>query len=481
MAEGRPRRSKKLPKHLEDFVLERYASSSTTSSGIARLRFQRDFVCEDIDRDCAKASKLISEKGSRTVLRRIDERLEKSLRELERLTDNIVSDRSEIQEGLHATQLLKLSQRQVENQQDLIKADLEARESRPPSVISGLHAIHNHRHLDQLKGLVEKSRKMQGVVTSTTRKLSKVVEPEVLGTGFTIPRVSPPRFLDDDDNLSQVSHKTTSSVKSMEAEIKAEIATLRVKQEKERFEEEMFIQEKKKELEMKRREDEAVRARMEAKLWSKARQTPSVDQVEVKNVVPQLPPLTSQDIIDSETPVKPKVSFQEDSRGVTTKIDKQPNSESPRKSMLEELLMSSPGDFENQSEIAPKEEAGQIRRFFQGIAKPKIPEFRGERYQFEDWWEQFNIFVHKAEVPVHFKMVMLKSSLTGPPSDLVKNLGFTQVQYEMAIEKLKQRYGGERRLLQQYIDSVTSMPEDTKLEDLKGLSRMADKLFDLSA
>ena len=138
-------------------------------------------------------------------------------------------------------------------------------------------------------------------------------------------------------------------------------------------------------------------------------------------------------------------------------------------------------DIAKSSTCAPSQfaESGEIRRFFQGVAKPRLPKFTGERGQFNDWWEQFDIFVNQADVPVRFKMVMLKNSLSGAPADLVKQLGYTEIQYQMAIAKLHQRYGGERRLLQQHIEAITSTTP-VKEDNLKGLSDISNKIYDIA-
>ena len=146
-----------------------------------------------------------------------------------------------------------------------------------------------------------------------------------------------------------------------------------------------------------------------------------------------------------------------------------------------DMLLSTPAAERKPSLYSSEsEDSNEIKRFFQGVAKPSLPKFSGERGQFSDWWEQFDIFVHQLEVPVRFKMVMLKTCLVGSALDLVKQLGYTDIQYEMAIAKLHQRYGGEKRVLQQHIDSITST-QPLKKEDLKGLSDFSNKLFDMVA
>jgi hypothetical protein len=148
-----------------------------------------------------------------------------------------------------------------------------------------------------------------------------------------------------------------------------------------------------------------------------------------------------------------------------------------------EMLLSSPaiaGSRSTPHSSSRVEKSEDIRRFFQGVAKPSLPKFTGNRGEFQDWWEQYNVFVHETDVPVRFKMVMLKNCLSGTPLELVKGLGYSEIQYEMAIAKLEQRYGGERRLLQQLIEAITSSPP-MREDNLKGLSEFSNKLYDIVA
>jgi hypothetical protein len=77
-------------------------------------------------------------------------------------------------------------------------------------------------------------------------------------------------------------------------------------------------------------------------------------------------------------------------------------------------------------------------------------------------------------------MIMLKNSLLGAPLELIERLGFTEAQYEMAIEKLKTRYGGEKRLLQQHIEAIMAA-KPLKEDNLKGLAEFANRLCDMIA
>ncbi|CAM1327124.1 Uncharacterised protein r2_g3609 [Pycnogonum litorale] len=128
----------------------------------------------------------------------------------------------------------------------------------------------------------------------------------------------------------------------------------------------------------------------------------------------------------------------------------------------------------------PKVDDSDLRFFFHGIAKPQLRKFGGAVDQYHTWREQFEIFVNHARIPSRHKMMMLKNCLAGRPLQLVERLGYTDKQYLLALEKLDQRYGGETRLLQHYLDSIISMPV-IKEGDLKGLDEFSSILCDIVA
>jgi hypothetical protein len=119
-----------------------------------------------------------------------------------------------------------------------------------------------------------------------------------------------------------------------------------------------------------------------------------------------------------------------------------------------------------------------LPKFFQGMAKPKLNKFAGEADQYQDWHAQYDIFIHKARVPTRFKMMMLKNALSGRPLKLIERLGYTEQQYQVALAKLDQRYGGGRRMLQIHLDAIMSFPT-VKEENLQELEELSNRLCDL--
>jgi len=97
---------------------------------------------------------------------------------------------------------------------------------------------------------------------------------------------------------------------------------------------------------------------------------------------------------------------------------------------------------------------------------------------YHDWKAQFEIFVDRMKVPTKTKMMMLKNSLSGKPLRVFERLGYTSRQYQTALEKLDQKYGGQKRLLQRYLEAIlrASPVEESNLKELEIFS---DRLTDV--
>ena len=117
---------------------------------------------------------------------------------------------------------------------------------------------------------------------------------------------------------------------------------------------------------------------------------------------------------------------------------------------------------------------------FKGLKKPELSKFSGEKDLYHDWRAQFDVFVDKSSAPAKVKMLMLKGALTGKPLKVIERLGFTPAQYKTALEKLDQKYGGEKRLLQRQLDTIMQAPEIGE-GDLKQLEVFSDRLTDIVA
>ena len=83
------------------------------------------------------------------------------------------------------------------------------------------------------------------------------------------------------------------------------------------------------------------------------------------------------------------------------------------------------------------------------------------------------------KVPAKTKMMMLKNTLSGKPLRVVERLGDTSRQYQTALEKLEQKYGGQKRLLRRHLEAIlnASPVEETNQK----LEIFSDRLTDVVA
>jgi len=125
-----------------------------------------------------------------------------------------------------------------------------------------------------------------------------------------------------------------------------------------------------------------------------------------------------------------------------------------------------------------KFDSNDFDRLFKGIKKPALIVFSGDKDLYHEWKVQFEILVDGMKVPAKTKIMMLKNSLSGKPLRVVERLRYTSRQYQTALEKLDQKYGGEKRVLQRYLEaSLRASPvQETNLKELEIFS---DRLTDV--
>jgi len=113
-----------------------------------------------------------------------------------------------------------------------------------------------------------------------------------------------------------------------------------------------------------------------------------------------------------------------------------------------------------------------------GIKKPALTVFSGDKDLCHEWKAQFETFVDRMKVPAKTKMTMLKEALSGKPLRVVKRLAYPSRQYQTALEKLHQKYRGEKRLLQRYLEAI-SLASPVEEANLRELEILSDRLTDV--
>ena len=144
------------------------------------------------------------------------------------------------------------------------------------------------------------------------------------------------------------------------AALTAEVAALKVKQEKKRLQEELELQQRAaREIKIHQERDEAARLKEEAELLAQCRQ--SKKKKSVRNLI-------SKDSNSSEE--------------------------------------------ESDENEAEECDSKDVDKLFKGTKKSALTVFSGDKDLYHDWKAQFEIFVDRMKVPAKTKMMILKKSLS---------------------------------------------------------------------
>jgi len=395
------------------------------------LETERNLILMEMGRDIVKVEQLMASMGSRTRILKITERLKEAFADLHEVTNQMVNKTNDVEAMKEAVKVMRRMKAEQNDLEDNVVQHLEEREGEAPSVIT---------------------------VVSTEKSASVRDEKQVIA--------EEPNEEKDDDEMSETSQASDRSVASQSAKIRAEVAAMKVQQEKKRYARELQIVEAQQKLAISKLQDEEERAKLESEMWDNLSETKGNELQQKGNGATGKTRRTDADdqrVSESrnkaENPLERMVHSVEASRMAKPQGQSTPIKESMRE---------------------PAFQTKDVQQFFMGMAKPRLPIFNGRQRNYEDWRAQFDVFVDQANVPVRYKVTMLRDALSGHPLSLVEKLGFTEAQYQMAIFKLDQRYGGESRALQRYIDDLLDI-QDVAEGDLPSLETLANQLCDVIA
>ncbi|KAF0745786.1 Uncharacterized protein FWK35_00034883, partial [Aphis craccivora] len=101
-----------------------------------------------------------------------------------------------------------------------------------------------------------------------------------------------------------------------------------------------------------------------------------------------------------------------------------------------------------------------------------LPTFSGDIQDWESFFDCFRVMVHEdTGLSSAQKFYYLRSSLAGAALNLVKSVPMTDINYEIAINRLKQRYDNRGLVIQSHIRSILDTPHIQKptASELQGL------------
>ena len=418
---------------------------------------QRKLHIEALMRNEAKIKTEIENVGSRTRVQRLLARMDEDHNQLRETLKKI--GEAQPTRGKAVVGEMSIYREKLTDSEDAVDAYLELRKDDAPSELTYCSSRSGKLKLDPVTGGTVGKRRNSVKVTVQEDDKKMMIEEEV------------------EENSDSDSSSTASRAQS--AKIKAKVASLRVEQEKGQYQRQQHIDRLSRSLQQARLDDERRRAEFESQLWEEEVQVKkgarSIDNQSIRSVDERprnIAPVATSDHHRFSRPghdVDDCSEFGEEhpKRPLHKIVDSLPKVK-PRKLFQSPRLERRPEDSE------------QLRRFFQGMAKPQLPKFSGDRARYFDWKSEFQVFIDDSDIPVKYKMKMLKDALSGRALDLVEGLGYSEAGYEMAFFKLDSRYGGEKRDVQRHIDLLITMPA-VEEDDLDGLERLASKLCDMTA
>ncbi|XP_016665027.1 uncharacterized protein LOC107885848 [Acyrthosiphon pisum] len=101
-----------------------------------------------------------------------------------------------------------------------------------------------------------------------------------------------------------------------------------------------------------------------------------------------------------------------------------------------------------------------------------LPTFDGDIQDWESFFDCFRAMIHDdGRFTPAQKFYYLRSSISGPALDLIKSIPMTDANYEVAIERLKQRYDNRSLVIQSHIRSLLESPyvEQPTAKELQAL------------
>lgn len=112
-----------------------------------------------------------------------------------------------------------------------------------------------------------------------------------------------------------------------------------------------------------------------------------------------------------------------------------------------------------------------------GVKLPKLRllTFNGDVSGWQSFWEQFSGAVHNNDTITRSeKFHYLRTLVTGPAAAAIAGLQATEACYDDAIHILTQRFGDRRRIEQDHLAKLRSLPPVASANDTRGLRRIYD-------
>lgn len=108
----------------------------------------------------------------------------------------------------------------------------------------------------------------------------------------------------------------------------------------------------------------------------------------------------------------------------------------------------------------------------------KLPRFSGDPKEWFRFWDSFSVSTNSQNIAPVQKFTYLKSCFGGKAIDVTDGIQMTNENYEVAVNKLKARFGDELLIIRSLYQQVHELPRCPKYtEDLRMFYNKLDKLL----
>ncbi|XP_061724856.1 uncharacterized protein LOC133530807 [Cydia pomonella] len=95
------------------------------------------------------------------------------------------------------------------------------------------------------------------------------------------------------------------------------------------------------------------------------------------------------------------------------------------------------------------------------LPKLALPKFKGETLRWAEFWDRFKSNVHDKSLPDAEKMAYLVGCLDAEALQAVEGLGITELNYNVTLEILKERFGNQQKVIDAHYDAINNVQRAT--------------------
>ena len=110
------------------------------------------------------------------------------------------------------------------------------------------------------------------------------------------------------------------------------------------------------------------------------------------------------------------------------------------------------------------------------LPKLQLPKFAGDPKKWQEFWDAFGIIDGNDSLSDVNKFRHLKTLLEGQAASAIAGIQTTGVNYQLAIDHLKDRFAQKQVIINSHIDALHNLPNLTTEKDVKGLRKLADSI-----